>query len=76
MISKTYVNHRFWKRVILLTAALIASQGGTYLVLSSLGIAGQAFSSLTINTVFLLTCVGRLRGYAGPSPQKHGSFWG
>jgi hypothetical protein len=61
MISKTYMNQHFWKRFILLAAALVASQGGTYLVLSSLGIAGRAFGNLTSITIFLLTCVGCIR---------------
>lgn len=60
MISKNYMNHRFWKRITLLTAA-VASQGGTYLVLRTFGIAEQVFSNLIINTVFLLTCVGCIR---------------
>jgi len=61
MISKANMNYRFWKRIFLVAAALVASQGGTYLVLSSFGIAEQAFSNLIINTVFLLTCVGCIR---------------
>jgi membrane protease YdiL (CAAX protease family) len=61
MNSKTSTNNRFWKRILFLVAALAASQGGTYLVLSSLGAAGQAYSNLIINTVFLFTCVGCIR---------------
>ena len=61
MISKTYLNHSFWKRLVLLVAALVASQGGVCLVPSLFGIAEQAFSKVIINTVFLLTCVGCIR---------------
>jgi len=61
MISKTYMNHHFLKRLTLLAAAWVASYGGTYLVLKFLGIAEQAFSKVIINTAFLLTCVGCIR---------------
>ena len=61
MTSKTYTNHRFLKRLTLPAAAWVASYGGTYLVLKSLGIAEQAFSKVIINTVHLLTCVGCIR---------------
>ena len=61
MISNTYMNHHFLKRLTLLAAAWVASYGGAYLVLKSLGIAEQAFSKVIINTVFLLTCVGCIR---------------
>jgi membrane protease YdiL (CAAX protease family) len=61
MISNTYMSHHFLKRLTLLAAAWVASYGGAYLVLKSLGIAEQTFSKVIINTVFLLTCVGCIR---------------
>jgi membrane protease YdiL (CAAX protease family) len=61
MISNTYMNHHFLKRLTLLAAAWVASYGGTCLVLKSLGIAEQAFSKCIINMVFLLTCIGWIR---------------
>jgi len=61
MISNTYMNHHFLKRLTLLAAAWVASYGGAYLVLKSLGVAEQAFSKVIINTVLLLTCVGCIR---------------
>jgi membrane protease YdiL (CAAX protease family) len=51
----------FWRRIIFLAAVWAASYGGTYLVLRYLGIAEQAYSSLIINTVFLVTCIGCIR---------------
>jgi len=55
------MNHHFLKRLTLLAAAWVASYGGAYLVLKSLGVAEQAFSKVIINTVLLLTCVGCIR---------------
>jgi len=57
MISKANLNHRFWKRLLLLTAAWVASYGGTYLILKFLGIAEEAYSNLIINSVFLFSCL-------------------
>jgi membrane protease YdiL (CAAX protease family) len=61
MASKTCLNHSFWKSLALLVAALVACQGGVYLVLRLFGIAEQAFSKVIVNTAFLLTCIGCIR---------------
>ena len=61
MASKTCLNLSFWKSLALLVAALVACQGGVYLVLRLFGIAEQAFSKVIVNTPFLLTCIGCIR---------------
>ena len=59
MVDKT--NRTFWLRLLLALAVLIVAQGGTYLILSLTGLAGQDYSSFLINTVFLIACVGLVR---------------
>jgi len=49
------------KLLALLTAPWLVSFGGINLVLRIFGIAGQAYSNLIINSVFLLTCIGFIR---------------
>jgi len=58
IVSKTFANHHFLKRLILLAVVWVAAYGGSYLVLKFLGIVEQDFSHLIINIVFLLTCIG------------------
>lgn len=60
-ISKFHLKDSFFNRFALTIAAWLVSYGGTYLVLSLIGIADQPYSNLIINSVFLFTTLGCIR---------------
>ena len=49
--------NRFWFRLLLVIAVPPASQATAYLVLSSLGAAGEVYSNAIINAVLLIACL-------------------
>ena len=55
------MNRSFWFRLLLVLAVYVASQGGTYLVLSLIGIEGQEYTKIFINITLLIVCVGLVR---------------
>ncbi len=55
------MNRTFWFRLLLILAVFVVAQGGTYLILNLMGIAGQDYSNALINTVFLIACVSLVR---------------
>jgi membrane protease YdiL (CAAX protease family) len=61
VISNINLNSNTSIRPALLIMAWLFSFGGTYLVLSFFGVAGQVFSNLIINVVFLLLSIGCMR---------------
>ncbi len=55
------MNRTFWLRLLLILTIFVVAQGGTALILSLTGIAGQDYSNALVNTVFLIACVGLVR---------------
>lgn len=51
------MHQQFWIRLLLALAVPIASQGMTFLALSFLGIAGEAYSNVLINLALLVACL-------------------
>jgi membrane protease YdiL (CAAX protease family) len=60
-ISKIHLKDSFFSQFALTVAAWLVSYGGTYLVLSFIGIADQPYSNLIISSVFLFTTLGCIR---------------
>lgn len=60
-ISKIQLKDSFFNRFALTIVAWLVSYGGTYLVLSLIGIADQPYCNLIINSVFLFTTLGCIR---------------
>lgn len=55
------MNRSFWFRFLLVLVVYVASQGGTYLVLSLIGIEEQEYGNVIINITLLIACVGLVR---------------
>lgn len=55
------MNRTFWLHLLLVLAVFVLAQGGTYLILSLMGVAEQDYSNVVVNTVFLIASLGLVR---------------